>query len=68
MEAFIERMKEEEKELNERISKAMEFTLTNTFDELTFTERHLLNEQIRSMRKYHNCLVTRINYYTLVKG
>lgn len=68
MEAFIERMIEEEKELKERILKAREFTLTSTFGELSFIEKFLLNEQIRCMRSYHNCLQARINFYTLVKG
>ena len=63
METFIDRMVEEEEQLKERIAKAREFTLTNNFEELSYTEKYLLKEQIKYMLGYYNCLQARIDYY-----
>lgn len=63
METFIDRMREERNQLDERIRKAIEFTKSDTYRTLSSTERYLLEGQIASMQAYFNYLQLRINYY-----
>lgn len=63
METFVDRMREERNQLEERIRKALEFTKSDTYRTLSSTERYLLEGQIASMQAYFNFLQLRINYY-----
>ena len=63
METFVDRMREEIKQLEERIIKAREFTSSDQYCTLSPTERYLLEGQISSMQAYYNYLQLRINYY-----
>ena len=64
METFVDRMRQERNELDERIRKAIEFTKSDKFKTLSGTERFLLEGQIASMQAYYNYLQLRIGFYS----
>ena len=59
--SHVERMKEEYKELCERINKAQNFMLGALFDSLPNDEQKLLRWQFDSMLAYRHWLGSRLN-------
>ena len=63
MEAYIERMVEEKRELDERIQKLVAFRYSDKGDELLNEKQMmLLDEQLNAMEHYHRILAARIEY------
>ena len=62
MEAYIERMVEEKRELDGRISRLIAFYYSDKGEDLDDKQRYLLDDQFRAMTKYHETLVERIKY------
>ena len=61
MEAYIERMVEEKRELDERIAKLIAFRFSEKGDEmLDDRQRGLMDRQFRAMTEYSDTLSTRI--------
>jgi len=60
MSTFLERLKEEEKELANKAIKLQEFMSTDTFIELSDGNQYLLEKQLEVMTEYVNILGTRI--------
>ena len=60
MSTFLERLREEEKELQIKAIKLHEFTHTETFQELSDGNRYLLGKQLYVMWDYIGLLRTRI--------
>ena len=61
MEAYIERMVEEKRELDERIAKLIAFRFSEKGDEmLDDRQRGLMDRQFRAMTEYSDTLGTRI--------
>ena len=61
MEAYIERMVEERRELNEKIVKLIAFRYSDKGDEqLNNDQKYLLNNQIEAMTRYSDILGQRI--------
>lgn len=60
MSDFLERLKQEEKELSVKAIKLQEFTLTNAFQELSDANQILLHKQLEVMSDYIGVLVIRI--------
>ena len=61
MSDFLDRMKDERAELNERLEKLNDFTCTNKFDGLSVKDKGLLLEQSRHMSSYLRTLDVRID-------
>jgi hypothetical protein len=62
-ETFLTRMIAQEKELDERTQKAINFQNTPAFGELSDKEKELLGAQIHAMRVYLFLLRERIKFY-----
>lgn len=63
MEAYIERMVEEKRELDERIQKLFAFVFSDKGDELLDEkQRAMMEEQAISMTRYRRVLTDRIRY------
>lgn len=60
MSTFLERLKQEEKELAIKAIKLQEFTLTDAFQELSDGNQYLLHKQLEVMSDYIGILVIRI--------
>ena len=60
MSDYIERMKDEYKELDERVTKLEVFTETSTFDSLSKTNRHMMLQQLAYMKGYREILDGRL--------
>lgn len=60
MSTFLERLKQEEKELAIKAIKLKEFTLTDAFQELSDGNQYLLHKQLEVMSDYIGILVIRI--------
>lgn len=60
MEDFQKRLFQEEKELNEKISKLYDFIQGENFDKVSNMQKPLLEIQLQAMRTYHRCLAKRI--------
>ena len=60
METFLDRLKAEKDELNERIEKLNAFMGTPAFDELSREAQGLLTLQLSSMETYETCLHLRL--------
>lgn len=60
MSTFLERLKEEEKELTVKSMKLAEFMGTDAFEELSEGNQYLLDKQLDAMTEYLNILGTRI--------
>jgi hypothetical protein len=60
MSTFLERLKEEEKELANKAIKLQEFMSTDTFIQLSDGNQYLLEKQLEVMTEYINILGTRI--------
>lgn len=63
MEAFVERMVVEKKELQDRVTKLENFVNGEKFKELKGLEQVYLKEQLKFMRGYLSVLRQRINFY-----
>ena len=63
METFIDRLKTEMFELNERISKLDDFIHSSKFLEIEPAQRTLLYAQINIMRSYNAILHQRLHYH-----
>ena len=63
MEAFVERMVVEKKELQDRVTKLENFVNEEKFKELKGLEQVYLKEQLKFMRGYLSVLRQRINFY-----
>lgn len=62
MEAFVERLMAERKELMERTYKLMLFMRDNPkFKELDIKMRYLMAQQLRAMNNYETCLRKRLS-------
>lgn len=62
MEAFVERLMAERKELMERTYKLMLFMRDNPkFKELDIKMRYLMGQQLRAMNTYETCLRQRLS-------
>ena len=68
MEAYIERMVEEKRELDGRISRLIAFVYSDKGDDLDDNQKYLLNEQFHAMARYHETLVERIKYEKIKTG
>ena len=68
MEAYIERMVEEKRELDGRISRLIAFYYSDKGEDLDDKQRHLLDNQFRAMTNYHETLVERIRYEKVKTG
>lgn len=68
MEAYIERMVEEKRELDGRISRLIAFFYSDKGDDLDDKQKYLLDSQFRAMTKYHETLVERIKYEKIKTG
>ena len=68
MEAYIERMVEEKRELDGRISRLIAFYYSDKGEDLDDKQRYLLDSQFRAMTKYHETLVERIKYEKIKTG
>ena len=68
MEAYIERMVEEKRELDGRISRLIAFVYSDKGDDLDDNQKYLLNEQFRAMTRYHETLIDRIKYEKIKTG
>lgn len=69
MEAYIERMVEEKRELDGRIQKLVAFRYSDKGDELLDEKQRLfLDEQLNVMEHYRRVLVTRIGYEKVKTG
>lgn len=60
MSTFLDRLKEEEKELASKAIKLQEFMNTDAFQELSDGNQYLLTKQLEVMTEYINILGTRI--------
>lgn len=60
MEAYIERMVEEKRELDDRIRKLVAFRYSEKGDALSEYQRDLLDRQFEAMKLYSNALGLRI--------
>lgn len=60
MSTFLERLKEEERELAGKAIKLAEFMETDAFEELSEGNQYLLDKQLDAMTEYLNILGTRI--------
>lgn len=60
MSTFLERLKEEEKELSGKAIKLAQFMETDSFEELSEGNQYLLDKQLDAMTEYLNILGTRI--------
>ena len=60
MEAYIERMVEEKRELDERIAKLVEFRYSERADQLDDYQKNLMYRQFRAMAEYSDTLSLRI--------
>ena len=60
METFLDRLKNEEKELTERINKLSGFTNSEHFNKVDDVQKALLKVQLAAMRTYQECLNERI--------
>lgn len=63
MEDYKQRVVEEKKELDEKISKLVAFTQTDTFSELCIDDCHILTEQRNAMLYYSDILGRRIRNF-----
>lgn len=69
MEAYIERMVEEKRELDERIAKLIAFMFSDKGDELLDEkQRNMMGEQATSMARYRRVLTDRIRYEKIKTG
>ena len=59
---YIDRMKEEQKQLQERLSKLCGFMLTEAFFKLSPGNRILLEQQCEAMKRYRDILDVRIEF------
>ena len=57
---FLERLKIEQKELNERCGKLSDFIKSESFSNISQVQRSLLKQQFKAMLDYNAILVTRI--------
>lgn len=57
---FLDRLKQEQKELQVKIEKLSNFILSNAFTPVTKVQKRLLVIQLDSMRTYNQCLIQRI--------
>ena len=60
MSTFLERLKEEEKELATKAIKLSEFISTDAYQELSDGNQYLLQKQLEVMAEYVNILGTRV--------
>jgi hypothetical protein len=60
MSTFLERLRQEEKELASKAIKLQEFMETDVFEELSEGNQYLLDKQLEAMTEYINILGTRI--------
>ncbi len=60
MSTFLERLRQEEKELASKAIKLQEFMETDAFEELSEGNQYLLDKQLEAMTEYINILGTRI--------
>jgi hypothetical protein len=60
MSTFLERLKEEEKELATKAIKLSQFISTDAYQELSDGNQYLLQKQLEVMAEYVNILGTRI--------
>jgi hypothetical protein len=60
MSTFLERLKEEEKELATKAIKLSQFISTDAYQELSDGNQYLLQKQLELMAEYVNILGTRI--------
>ena len=60
MNDFLERLKEEQKLLDEKINKLKLFIDTSKFKELNEVQRYWLRQQLGAMKNYNRCLIERL--------
>lgn len=60
MKSFVERMVEEQKNLNEKINKLFNFLCSRDFGKLSIDNQVLLRLQYLSMTSYNDILIKRI--------
>lgn len=68
MEDFKQRLIDEHKELEDRLNKLEQFTISTAFDNLTFEEKHFLLAQKGCMHGYYEILTMRLHMYGLLEG
>lgn len=63
MSTFVERIKTEHKELEERLNKLYIFMDSDLFHRLPTGEQHLLDDQSAAMAEYKRVLLKRLDMY-----
>jgi len=58
---FIARIKDEKKELKDKLDKLSSFLDSEKFNELDKNQQRLLRKQHSAMDEYYNCLVLRLD-------
>lgn len=61
MEDFISRLQEGQSEVQTKIDKLTEFTLSVAFAKINETQKVLLRIQLTAMQTYNQCLVERLH-------
>ena len=64
MEAFIERLYDEAKELSNKWNKLEIFIKSDSYNNIEPIQQTLLSIQLDSMKTYHNCLIERLKWLT----